>query len=171
MLNDPDVSKRSFTKAFFEAEKIVPLGASFPDYGYRVGYTFAHRVPKPFVVRDHPVLDPDEYIKKYVFETVHHTTVYLFPALIPALWALYTRENELGGNAEPQWAFRPSIWWTYCEECKTLFWARKEDKFFPLCPGVFPINYTFDIDRFRFILTQTEKHGLVVWNNEWFTRK
>src|SRR5439155_1068735 len=126
-------SKPSFTEAFWKAEKIAKL--DLPERWLSVGTTYNHRVPKPY----DPTLRFGDFdsLRASIVETRHSTTVYLYTVIDPRLLRIYLFDNLIGGCADTQWAWRPGLFWTFCEECKTLFWAHVEHQHL----GIFPPGF------------------------------
>lgn len=101
---------RSLASVVYEADKILPLPLPL-----KRGDSFRHHAFRPFVLAsDLPVFDPRE-IGASIVDDTHVTEIRLHTAL-----------DRFRTIAECEPVFTPTLIVTYCERCKTLWWAHVE---------------------------------------------
>ena len=122
----------SLTESVYEAEKIVNLRQC--ELGHiRVGESHRHRVA-PQLSDMRLYIEYDDLLASTA-EICHTGILSAFTVIESDLLDLYLADNRYGGRSDPDWAWRPGLYWYYCEPCKTLFWihgSRGERALFPV---------------------------------------
>ena len=115
------------TEAVYAADEIID---SYLLKTMRAGYTYSHRVQKPF---DPTIRFGDlDALRDSITDTIHASIIYQWA------WALFEHSRPPLVYFDSHWNLRYlgrySDWdvriilWTYCEPCKKLFYVSRVEK-------------------------------------------